>query len=74
MPKTNGKWRKKEYKTHRERSPINVGMLGLGEVSFFLFALLVRQENKEAVTKENMQKKKTNSLGQKLNDSKQFTT
>ena len=53
-------------------------MLGLGEVSFFLFALLVRQENKAAVTKENMQKKKTNSLflslGQKLNDSKQFTT
>ena len=28
-------------------------MLGLGEVSFFLFALLVRQENKAAVTKEN---------------------
>ena len=53
-------------------------MLGLGEVSFFLFALLVRQDNKAAVTKENMQKKKTNSfflsLGQKLNDSKQFTT
>ena len=37
-------------------------MLGLGEVSFFLFALLVRQENKAAVTKENTQKKKNNSL------------
>ena len=33
-------------------------MSGLGEVSFFLFALLVRQENKAAVTKENTQKKK----------------
>ena len=29
---------------------------------FFLFALLVRQENKAAVTKENTQKKKNNSL------------
>ena len=29
---------------------------------FFLFALLVRQENKAAVTKENTQKKKNHSL------------
>ena len=51
-------------------------MLDLGA----LFALLVRQKNKAAVTEENtpQQKKKTNSLflslGQKLNDSEQFTT
>ena len=70
----------KERKSHRERSPINIGMLDLGEVFFFPSALLVRRKNKAAVTKENTparEKKRTVfflSLGKKLNDSKQFTT
>ena len=58
VPKTNGKWRKKRVEKSSGKITDKCRHVRFRWSFFFLFALLVRKENKAAVTKENTQKKK----------------